>query len=354
LRAVTRLVDRKRLARYGDAPPGADERLRAVGALDGPQDRPAVFAFYVMIFGGPDVPHDAREFAHSLAEAVVVTLRGAPWSSKLDSLTISPILLNPSIGVQADRATHSRNGNVGIDINLDFADWMRASDAERRRRLAQCLAWGVRRIAPSHIGEADRARVLEALQGVATRLLHQAFVDDGTSGPVTHAPPPEPQARVLKLYRVTPDSKEYWETWRDPATGSHLIHTGKLGTRGRVRTLGPQTSNPAATMAREEAGARAAGFCEIAIEDHSRLVVELPFDPRTRKNLVTARHRCEDLCNEALGWSGLGHCDGGDSGGKAMRGYCFVVDYPLAAKVLRQALDEHGFGASSKIHDLSD
>jgi len=338
----------------GPAPPGAEDRLRAAGALDFPGDPPAVFSFYVMIVGGPDVPRDAHAFSHSLAAGVVASLRGSEWHSKLDSLSLHPILMNPSLGPPVDYARHARNGNASIGIVLDFAKWIDLPPEQRQQQIVQCFAWGIRRIAASHLGDADRARVLEALNGVAARLMRRPFMDDGTSGPVTLAAPVDARSRVLKLYRFTKRTKQYWETWRIPNGGTRVIHSGKLGTRGKTRRLGAGTRDLERAVGLAEARARKQGFTEIPPESHARLVVELPYDGRRRKKHLEWRHRCEDLCNETLGWSGLGHCEGGDSGGPSMRVFCSVVDYPLAAKALRRALDKGGFGRRSKLFELDD
>jgi hypothetical protein len=34
----------------------------------------------------------------------------------------------------------------------------------------------------------------------------------------------------------------------------------------------------------------------------------------------------EELMNEGLGWTGLGHCDGGDIGSGTMKIFCYVAD----------------------------
>jgi hypothetical protein len=41
---------------------------------------------------------------------------------------------------------------------------------------------------------------------------------------------------VFKLYKLTEDKKEYWETWsRDD--GTHIVHWGELGTKGESKIV---------------------------------------------------------------------------------------------------------------------
>jgi hypothetical protein len=53
------------------------------------------------------------------------------------------------------------------------------------------------------------------------------------------------------------------------------------------------------------------------------------------------RVRVEERMNECLGWSGLGHCDGGDIGSGQMNVFCYVVDAAIAEKVIVNDLKKH-------------
>ena len=41
---------------------------------------------------------------------------------------------------------------------------------------------------------------------------------------------------MLKLYKFADGTKEYWETW-DNEDGTHSVHWGRLGTRGKSKTV---------------------------------------------------------------------------------------------------------------------
>jgi hypothetical protein len=48
--------------------------------------------------------------------------------------------------------------------------------------------------------------------------------------------------------------------------------------------------------------------------------------------------RAEEVLNDCLGWSGLGHCDGSDVSGDALNVYCYVVDPKLATATVVEEL----------------
>jgi hypothetical protein len=53
------------------------------------------------------------------------------------------------------------------------------------------------------------------------------------------------------------------------------------------------------------------------------------------------RYKVENLMNEGLGWTGLGHCDGGDIGSGTINVFCFVVDVALGGQVIVRELEEN-------------
>lgn len=53
------------------------------------------------------------------------------------------------------------------------------------------------------------------------------------------------------------------------------------------------------------------------------------------------RYKVENLMNEGLGWTGLGHCDGGDIGSGTINVFCFVADVALGEKAIVRGLEEN-------------
>jgi hypothetical protein len=81
------------------------------------------------------------------------------------------------------------------------------------------------------------------------------------------------------------------------------------------------------------------------------LLVEYPVDGMGNAKDVDKRHRLEDKLNEVLGWTGLGHCDGGSIGSGTMEACCYVADFEVAAAVIRKALIGTEFADFSRIYD---
>jgi hypothetical protein len=61
------------------------------------------------------------------------------------------------------------------------------------------------------------------------------------------------------------------------------------------------------------------------------------------------RHALQDRLNETLGWTGLGHVDGGSTGSGTMEVACFVVEPEVAKKVIEEDLRDTAFGDFSEI-----
>jgi hypothetical protein len=55
--------------------------------------------------------------------------------------------------------------------------------------------------------------------------------------------------------------------------------------------------------------------------------------------------------NDILGWTGLGACDGGSIGSGTMEVCCFVVDFEVANRVIREALGDTDLGDFGRIYD---
>ncbi len=152
---------------------------------------------------------------------------------------------------------------------------------------------------------------------------------------------------MIKLYRKNPDGIEYWETWENG--GEHTIHWGRLGDRGESENERDSLLRSAAkAVASRAAEKRKEGSQEV--EDLERLLIEYTVDGMGTPEDVDKRHRLEDRMNETLGWTGLGHCDGGSIGSGTMEVCCFVVDFDLASKVVAADLTGTEFADFTRIY----
>jgi predicted DNA-binding WGR domain protein len=143
---------------------------------------------------------------------------------------------------------------------------------------------------------------------------------------------------ITKLYGRAPDgSLTYHEAWvRD---GEITEHWGRVGTTGdsKVHPLSNRRKERT-ELARIFAPARRDGFSEIGEDDHATLLVEFLVEGMGAPVDVEKRFRLEARLNRPLGWTGLGHCDGGSTGSGTMEACCLVVDFEVAKQVIQQDL----------------
>ena len=143
---------------------------------------------------------------------------------------------------------------------------------------------------------------------------------------------------MLKLYNFADGAKEYWETW-DNEDGSHTVHWGKLGTKGNSKTVKDSIFKKAVKTIQAEIDSLVSnGFKQIDIEEHYILLVEYAIDGMGDPDDLDKRHRLQERMDETLGWTGLGHCDGGSIGSGTMEVCNFVVDFEIAKKVIEEDL----------------
>jgi len=55
------------------------------------------------------------------------------------------------------------------------------------------------------------------------------------------------------------------------------------------------------------------------------------------------RTRLQSRMDQTIGWTGLGHCDGGSIGSGTMEVCCFVVDFEVARQVIEKDLTNTEF-----------
>lgn len=153
----------------------------------------------------------------------------------------------------------------------------------------------------------------------------------------------------MKLYRKTDEGVLYWEIWE--RNGVHTVHWGKLGERGQTEVLKDSLFQSAAKVVAQHMAARkSAGYLEIPIEEHQKLLVEYAVAGMGTGTDVAKRHRLQDRMDETLGWTGLGHCYGGSIGSGTMDVCCFVVDFETAATVIEADLRDAESADYSRIY----
>ena len=152
---------------------------------------------------------------------------------------------------------------------------------------------------------------------------------------------------MLKLYKFAGGSKSYWETWEN--NGVHTVHWGTLGTRGDSKELRSTFFKNATDVIQKEIGQRVAEGFE-PLEDHAALLIEFAVDGMGSGTDLDKRHRLQERMDETLGWTGLGHCDGGSIGSGTMEVCCLVVDFDIAKSVIEADLRDTEFSDYTRIY----
>ena len=145
--------------------------------------------------------------------------------------------------------------------------------------------------------------------------------------------------------------EHYFEVWVEPENRRIIEHWGAVGDQGEakphriwmLRSLDEQVE----VLLRP---ARDAGYVEIDINDHDWLIVEYAVDGFGTEDDLDKRHALEDRLQEILGWTGLGHCDGGSIGSGTMEAACPVVDFDRAKAVIADALKGTEFENYTRIY----
>ena len=146
---------------------------------------------------------------------------------------------------------------------------------------------------------------------------------------------------MRKLYKRDGERLLYWETWDDD--GKHIMHWGEAGDEGETQALRSGLFRDAdKSVAEEMARREREGYAEIDEDDQQAVFIQYRAETRGDLEDPAKRQAMQDLLDEALGWTGLGHCDGGAIGSETINVCCLVVDAKIAAPVIVQALKEAG------------
>jgi hypothetical protein len=155
---------------------------------------------------------------------------------------------------------------------------------------------------------------------------------------------------MLKLYKLSSQPKRYWETWEHK--GVHTVHWGELGTKGESKEVKKSLfSSPTKLIQQEVDRHIAEGFAPLDAEAHVTLMIEYAVDGMGVAGDLEKRHRLEERMNETLGWTGLGHCDGGSIGSGTMEVCCFVADFEIAREAITRDLAGTEFADYKRIYD---
>lgn len=144
---------------------------------------------------------------------------------------------------------------------------------------------------------------------------------------------------MIKLYKQDGGRLLYWETWEDG--GKHIMHWGEVGDEGETQSVRSGLFRDAEkTVAEEMERRKREGYAEIDDAALQTVLIQYRLETWGAPEDLERRHAIEDLMNNQLGWTGLGHCDGGDIGSGTINVCCLVVDAERAAPVMVRILRE--------------
>ncbi|MBM7648655.1 putative DNA-binding WGR domain protein [Bacillus ectoiniformans] len=154
---------------------------------------------------------------------------------------------------------------------------------------------------------------------------------------------------MIKLIKQEGDETLYWEVWNE---GKMLtIHSGVVGDTGeaeeRKLSFSQFPSKVMSQLAQEKVDKE--GYDYVDEEELIELVVQFSYEENETNKMLKKRHDVEDLMNECLGWTGNGHCDGGDIGSGTANIYNYVIDPEKAAESILGELANHDLLSDVKI-----
>jgi hypothetical protein len=157
---------------------------------------------------------------------------------------------------------------------------------------------------------------------------------------------------MLKLYKLTDNQLQYWETW-DKDEKTAIVHWGVVGQRGENKEVkGGLFSNFRKTVQTEINEKLKDGYAEFDDDKLSFLEIEYKIDGFGTEQDLEKRHRLEIKLDGILGWTGLGHTDGGSIGSGTMEAGCMVVDFEIAKKVIEANLKNTEFADYTRIYKM--
>lgn len=338
---------------------------------------------------------EAREAGLQVARPFNAALSDATMSiglSQCDAIAVTGSLDHPAARIPfKERCTYHRASNTCFaGVELPYVEWVRADWLGRSRLIADACRRAVEATPKTRLTSDERSRLLAAIthaernvaahppETLATvRLASVVYPDDGSTGSLPYlsftGPLPSDggrwveipldqldktdwdallnwraaEERLFKLYRNEQGQLLYREAWIDDSN-TVSDHRGQCGAQGTVQTHAFSNPSDARTFYNGlKADGQTAGYSIIPETAHDQIIVDLPGDMSVA--LTERRHALEALIDETLGWTGLGHCDGGEIGDGKASVFSLVVDYDAAATVLREALARSPFSDFSAI-----
>lgn len=142
---------------------------------------------------------------------------------------------------------------------------------------------------------------------------------------------------MCKLYKKGVDRFLYVEFWTDGGN-SITIHKGRLGEVGATEDIEISTNESLAFhMEKLQSEYKKQGYA--SIENLSEIIIQYILKPEDEEYELL--ETLEDEMNQALGWTGNGHCESGDVQGGVISLFCQVVDKRIALNTIIDIFQEN-------------
>lgn len=163
----------------------------------------------------------------------------------------------------------------------------------------------------------------------------------------------EEEDEMVKLYKKTNGGIDYFEIWF--SDNGLTIHTGTLGDTGSTEDFALDGENSIAAknvMEKYILDAKNHGYIEF--EYLTEFIVQYSYSENEDSEKLTQKmEQVESLLNDCLGWTGNGHCDGGDCESGTLNIFCYVVDKDIALDSIFGLLEDEGLTDNLKIAYLN-
>ncbi|MGS0414008.1 hypothetical protein [Bacillus cereus] len=142
---------------------------------------------------------------------------------------------------------------------------------------------------------------------------------------------------MIKLIKQEKDKLLYWEVWEEDEK-KLIVHCGYVGDTGEMYEIELYPFQRVEKEMKELADEHLAnGYKELDEDELIEFVLQYDYTDDQLEEVLEKRNQVQEIMDEALGWSGNGHCDGGDIGSGTINIFTFVIDVD---KALQTTLDE--------------
>lgn len=146
---------------------------------------------------------------------------------------------------------------------------------------------------------------------------------------------------MIKLIKATANNVYYWEIWQTNV--NLVIHEGTVGNVGHQSQINIEISQQPQKMSDLAQQVIVKGYKIVSIDDLTDIVIQYQIDGFGAEHDLNKRIQIQHLMDQCLGWTGNGHCDGGDIGSGTMNIFCYVIAVEKAVATVKAELEKYGY-----------